>query len=84
MKYREHKKRLLSFLAFTAIAGVVVLVPSASARAADVGVRMGYYFDANAFSLGMEMLTPINDVSGDWYFNPNVEIAMERPPTWRR
>lgn len=73
-KIREHKK--LSLLALAALAVAIMLVPSASVRASDVGVRVGYYFDANAFSLGMEMLTPINDVSGEWYFNPNVELAM--------
>jgi hypothetical protein len=42
---------------------------------ADVGFRVGYLFDSEAVSVGMEMLTPLNGVDGEWYFNPNVELA---------
>jgi hypothetical protein len=76
VKILNRRKRLLSLIAFAALTGALVLLPSAAARATDVGVRMGYYFDANAFSIGTELLSPIGDNPGQWYFNPNVELAM--------
>ena len=50
-----------------------VLVSAASvlpARAADLGVRGGYYFDAGEPFLGAELITP---VARRIYFNPNLE-----------
>jgi hypothetical protein len=77
MKIRELRNQLCLVLAFIVTMGAVVLSTSATSRASDVGVRMGYYFDAEALSLGMELLTSLNeDTSGEWYFNPNVELAM--------
>jgi len=52
-----------------------VITLCAVARAADVGVRVGYYFDADAASIGTELLTPVGGTAR-WYFNPNVELAM--------
>ena len=76
VKVRDIRKRLLSLFAMATLAGAMVLSPSADSRASDIGVRMGYYFDANAFSIGTELLTPIGDHPGEWYFNPNLELAM--------
>jgi hypothetical protein len=51
--------------------------PAPSVAGYDVGVRAGYYFDADAVSLGMEVLTPLPiSESESWFFNPNVEVAM--------
>jgi hypothetical protein len=36
------------------------------------GVRLGGYFDSEAFFLGGEILAPI---TSDWYINPNVEFG---------
>jgi hypothetical protein len=76
VKVRNIRMRRFALLVCAGAVAVTVLVPSASSRASDVGFRMGYYFDADAFSLGMELLTPIGDHPGEWYFNPNVELAM--------
>ena len=38
----------------------------------DVGVRGGYYSDAEASFAGVDLLTPI---ARSWYFNPNFEYA---------
>jgi len=62
---------ILSFVAITA-----VLLISGEATASDVGIRAGYYFNANAASFGMEMLTPMNGMEGQWYFNPNFDLAL--------
>jgi hypothetical protein len=75
VKIRETRKRLLALVATATVAGAVAMTP-ATTQASDVGIRMGYYFNAEAFSLGMEMLTPVGDQAGEWYFNPNVELAM--------
>lgn len=57
-------------------ATLIMMVPIAGARASDVGLRVGYYFDANAVSFGMEMLSPVSFSPDNWYFNPNLEVAM--------
>jgi len=58
------------------IAALGITLLANQARASDLGLRLGYYFDADAVSVGMEMLTPINGMEGEWYFNPNLDIAM--------
>lgn len=55
-----------------AIAAMLVAAP---AQATSFGVRAGYYFDADAVSIGTEVLTPLSQ-SNNWYFNPNVEVAV--------
>ena len=59
-----------------AIVATWVLIPVADAGASDVGIRAGYYFDADAVSFGMEMLTPVSFSPENVYFNPNLEVAM--------
>jgi len=76
VKVRNIRERLLAPVAIATLAGALVLSSSANSRASDVGFRMGYYFDAEAFSVGMEMLQSIGDQPGEWYFNPNIELAM--------
>ena len=51
-------------------------IPKASAGAYDAGFRVGYFFDADAVSVGMEMLTPLSVNPSGWYLNPNLEVAM--------
>jgi len=75
VKIRDIQTRVLTLLAVTILASAVTVTP-VTTQASDVGVRMGYYFNAEAFSLGMEMLTPVGENTGKWYFNPNVELAM--------
>jgi len=71
---KRMKRTIITTIA--AIAAILALSASpAAARAADVGVRMGYYFDADAVSLGTELLAPL-DGDARWYFNPNVAVAM--------
>jgi hypothetical protein len=55
-------------------AAAAILRP-ATTRASDAGFRMGYLFDAEAFSMGMEMLTSL-DGRNAWFFNPNFEVAV--------
>jgi len=55
--------------------GLLMITLGAPQAATNVGVRVGYYFDADAISLGTEMLSPLND-QARWYFNPNVQLAM--------
>lgn len=75
-KVLDIRNHLFPPVALAGIALALVLFTGANARAADVGVRMGYYFDADAFSVGTELLTPLGDNTRQWYFNPNVEVAM--------
>lgn len=37
---------------------------------------MGCFFDAEAFSIGREMLTSIGDLPGEWYVKFMIELAM--------
>jgi hypothetical protein len=48
---------------------------STSSAGTDVDLRMGVYPDADAFAFGGGLLTDIGHTS-NWYFNPNLEIAM--------
>ncbi|HEU4364337.1 MAG TPA: hypothetical protein VFT13_02620 [Candidatus Krumholzibacteria bacterium] len=54
---------------------IVAMLFAAPAQATSFGVRAGYYFDADAVSIGTEMLTPLSE-SYNWYFNPNFELAV--------
>jgi hypothetical protein len=60
---------------FTATLGLIAMLVVTSASATSFGVRMGYYFDAEAVSFGTEVLTPLAGAQ-PWYFNPNVELAL--------
>lgn len=60
--------------AFTLSICLATTLAVSSARATSFGVRAGYYFDAEAVSIGTEMLTPLAG-SQPWYFNPNLELA---------
>lgn len=72
MRYTTISRTLIVAIAATA----VLVIPIRGARASDVGVRVGYYFDAEALSFGMEMLSPLSVTPRNWYFNPNLEVAM--------
>jgi hypothetical protein len=63
-------------LVLATLAASALTIPTSSAVASDVGVRVGYYFDAEAVSFGMEMLSPLSFTDESWYFNPNLEVAM--------
>lgn len=71
---------ILRILTVAILATSVLAIPAAPAGASDVGLRMGYYFDADAVSFGMEMLSPLSLTNESWeeswYFNPNLEVAM--------
>src|SRR5262245_28470732 len=58
------------------VAGLLGLFLFAVAAQADtdVDLRAGYYTDMEAFAVGGGLLTP---VSNRWFFNPNVEVAIE-------
>ena len=49
------------------------LLPAPAAAEIDFGVRGGFYDDADAGFLGAELLT---DVTGRWFFNPNLEVVL--------
>jgi hypothetical protein len=59
--------------AFAVAVFFLVFVPGLG-RAADIdfGVRGGFYSDADAGFLGVELLAP---VTRQWYFNPNLEYV---------
>ena len=77
MNIRDNRHSTIRALIIGSIAAVALAGQPAPSTASDVGVRLGYYFDAEAISVGMEMLTPLNDESqGQWFFNPNLEVAM--------
>jgi hypothetical protein len=54
-----------------AMAGLFLIPASASAEV-DFGVRGGFYNDADAGFVGVELLT---DITRRWYFNPNLEYV---------
>lgn len=58
------------------VALAFLTMPNTGSAASDVGIRIGYFVDSQAVSFGLEMLTPLSVDSRDWYFNPNMEIAM--------
>lgn len=77
MTVKYHNNTRVRAFVIVAVAAAGLVFQPAPSRASDVGVRVGYYFDAEALSVGMEMLTPLNDdMQGQWFFNPNVELAM--------
>jgi hypothetical protein len=58
---------------FLSVALIFIIFLAAPAQAeVRPGVRVGGYFDSDAFFIGGEILTP---VATNWYFNPNVEFA---------
>ena len=69
MEVRNLRKRLLPRVASATVAGAGAWSPSAHMRASDTGLQMGCYFDAEAFRIGMEMLSDIGDHPGEWYCN---------------
>jgi hypothetical protein len=73
MKLLTHKKATAVVLAL-AIA-CIGLLPSDGA-ASDLGVHMGYYFDADAVAFGFGLLTSISESRNDWFFNPNAELIV--------
>ena len=75
MTRANNRKRWFRILALATLAAAAAFLRPAASKASDVGVRMGYYFDAEAFSMGIGLLTSLDRV-GEWYFNPNAEIAM--------
>ena len=60
-------------IALSVLASVTTI--STSSAGTDVDLRMGVYPDADAFAFGGGLLTDIGHTS-NWYFNPNLEIAM--------
>jgi len=77
MKFKDKYQAHVRALTVVGIAAACLALQPASSNATDVGLRVGYYFDADALSVGMEMLTPLDDeMQGQWFFNPNVELAM--------
>lgn len=67
--------RWMRILALAGLATAATLPRPAQTRASDLGFRVGYFFDSEALSVGMEMLTPLDNQRA-WFFNPNFEIAM--------
>lgn len=57
------------------LAAVCFLATAGVAPATELGVQMGYYFDAEALSLGFGALTSISQ-STRWFFNPNAEMIV--------
>jgi hypothetical protein len=72
---RAIKQRWLRILTFGMLIAAAVILRPAATRASDVGFRVGYLVDAEAFSMGMEMLTSL-DRENAWFFNPNFEVAV--------
>lgn len=68
-------KRLLRIVGFGLLLTAAVILRPNGSRASDVGFRVGYMFDAEALSVGMEYLNSL-DNSNEWFFNPNVELGM--------
>jgi hypothetical protein len=73
MKVLTHKNATAVVLAL-AIA-CIGLVPS-DAPASDLGVHMGYYFDAEAIAVGFGLLTSLSESRNRWFFNPNAELIV--------
>jgi len=67
-------------LSFVVTALSIVLAALGTRPAAadvDVGVRGGYYTDAEAGFLGVDLLMQISDTR--WFFNPNLEYVFVDP-----
>ncbi len=58
------------------LAAVCSLATAGIAPATELGVQMGYYFDAEALSLGFGALTSISASQPRWFFNPNAEMIV--------
>jgi len=71
---RPGNRQWQRIVACAGIALAVMALASAPARSSDVGLRVGYFFDSEALSIGMGMLTPL-DNEGEWFFNPNLELG---------
>jgi hypothetical protein len=63
----------MAAIALSIIASATTI--STSSAGTDVDLRMGVYPDADAFAFGGGLLTDIGH-SSNWYFNPNLEVAM--------
>jgi hypothetical protein len=63
-------RRVFPILACAALLALVFL--PAAAKAADFGVRTGFYNEANEGFVGAEALVKM---SGPWFFNPNAEYV---------
>lgn len=55
---------------------ILCIIPAGKAAATDLSAHMGYYFDAEAMSLGFGTLTGVSDNHPSWYFNPNAELIV--------
>lgn len=75
----KHSKRH-SILTGVAIAAFMVVAVPHDAPATDLGVQMGYYFDAEAVSLGFGLLTSVTNEHPQWFFNPNAEVIVGDGP----
>lgn len=71
--------RTLRALAPLLVAGALVLaLPSPAQAQVDLDVRGGVYTDVEEAFLGAGVLMP---VTGNWFFNPNVEFVFVDPGT---
>ena len=65
-------------LALAAMGGIVMLAaarPAQAQRAWDVGLRVGYFADAEAITFGLGVWKPLTADGEGFYFNPNVEFG---------
>jgi len=65
---------ILAAAGLTALAAVSI--PSPAAAQVDFGVRGGVYTDIEEGFLGAELIMP---VTGQWFFNPNIEYVFVDP-----
>lgn len=69
---KSNRTRIL----FGIAVAILCIIPMGKASATDLGVHMGYYFDAEAISMGFGTLTSVSDSYPSWYFNPNAELIV--------
>ena len=67
----------LSFVVTALSMAVMSLAARPAAADVDVGVRGGYYTDAEEGFLGVDLLMQIQDTR--WFFNPNLEYVFVDP-----
>ena len=67
----------LSFVVTALSMTVMSLAARPAAADVDVGVRGGYYTDAEEGFLGVDLLMQIQDTR--WFFNPNLEYVFVDP-----